>query len=147
MKSFELADLLAHPARRLRLMAQYELADRGDSDLLLDVARYETDRSARIHAIWGLSEIARRQAARNRRVDKLVAPVLKLLEDADPEVRAQAAKMLGEPAQPKAVEALVARLADDSQRVRYHAALSLGRIGDPAALPYLVAMIAENDDR
>lgn len=147
MSSFDLADLLGHPARRLRLMAQYELSDRGESDLLVDIARYETDRHARLHAIWGLSEIARRQAARNRRVDGLVAPLLLLLDDADPEVRAQAAKMLGEPAQPKAVEPLVARLADDSLRVRYHAAMSLGRIGDPTALPYLVAMLAENDDR
>ena len=145
--SFELADLLAHPSRRLRLMAQYELADRGASDLFADVARYETDRHARVHAIWGLGEIARHQAARKRRVDGMMAPVIALLDDGDPEVRAQAAKVLGEPAQPKAFEALVASLADESPRVRYHAAMSLGRIGDPAATPYLVAMIAENDDR
>lgn len=145
--SFELADLLAHPSRRLRLMVQYELADRGASDLLADVARYETNRHARIHAIWGLGEIARREAARKRRVDGVITPVIALLGDGDPEVRAQAARVLGDPAQAKAFESLVECLADESSRVRYHAAMSLGRIGDPAAAPYLVAMIAENDDR
>ena len=147
VNAYDLADLLAHPSRRLRLMAQYELADRGASDLFADVARYETDPHARIHAIWGLGEIARREAARKRRVDGMMAPVIALLEDGDPEVRAQAAKVLGEPPQRKASESLVARLADESARVRYHAAMSLGRIGDPAASPYLVAMIAENDDQ
>ena len=49
---------------------------------------------ARIHAIWGLGQIAR---ASSRRAALGPLPVLEpLLADHDPEVRAQAAKVLGE---------------------------------------------------
>ncbi|MEE2894434.1 MAG: HEAT repeat domain-containing protein [Planctomycetota bacterium] len=147
MGSFELVDLLGHPDRRIRSMAQFELADRQATDLLADAARYGVDSRARIHAIWGLGEIARKEAARKRRIDGIMARVVPLLGDADAEVRAQAAKVLGDPAHPKATDALIERLADESSRVRYHAATSLGRIGDPTAAPYLVAMLAENADR
>ncbi len=147
LDDFELADLLDHPSRRLRLMAQHELAGRDASGILADVARYETDRIARLHAIWGLGEMARRLATRNRRFDAVMRPVVVLLEDFDPEVRAQAAKVLGDPVHADALEELIARLADESARVRYHAAMTLGRIGDIEAVPYLIAMIAENDDR
>ena len=147
LDDFALADLLSNPARRLRLMAQFELAERDAIDVLSGVARYETERSARLHAIWGLGEIARRAAARNRRTTAALTPVMDLLDDWDSEVRAQAAKVLGDPAYPAATEALTEALADDSLRVRYHAAMSLGSIGDVSVAPYLVAMLAENDDR
>lgn len=147
LDDFTLADLLSHPARRLRLMAQYELAERDAIGVLAGVARYETEQSARLHAIWGLGEIARRAAAKNRRTKAAMTPVMELLNDADAEVRAQAAKVLGDPAYPAATDSLIEALADDSHRVRYHAAMTLGSIGDASAAPYLLAMLAENDDR
>ncbi|MAC20647.1 MAG: hypothetical protein CMJ23_13430 [Phycisphaerae bacterium] len=147
LDDFTLADLLSHPARRLRLMAQYELAERDAVAVLAGVARYETEQSARLHAIWGLGQIARSAAARNRRTKAAMTPVMELLNDADAEVRAQAAKVLGDPAYPAATDSLIEALADDSLRVRYHAAMALGSIGDVAAAPYLLAMLAENDDR
>lgn len=146
LDEFTLADLLGHPARRLRLMAQTELAERKAIETLADVARYETDTVPRIHALWGLGHVARLEAARNRRIDAAIAPVLASLSDPDTEVRAQAAKVLGDPAYDKAVEPLITALADESGRVRYHAAMSLGAIGDPEATPYLAAMLAANDD-
>ena len=151
LDEFTLADLLSHPARRLRLMAQVELAERQAIETLADVARYETDTVPRIHALWGLGHVARLEAARNRRIDAAMQPVLAALGDPDAEVRAQAAKVLGDPAYAPAVEPLVTALADESSRVRYHAAMSLGAIGeatgDASATPYLAAMLAENDDR
>lgn len=147
LDEFALADLLSHPAHRLRIMAQVELAERRVVDALADVARYERDVVPRIHALWGLGHVARIEAARNRRIDAAMSPVRAALLDPEPEVRAQAARVLGDPAFAKATEDLIAALADDSPRVRYHAAMTLGAIGDASATPYLVAMLALNDDR
>jgi HEAT repeat protein/glucose/arabinose dehydrogenase/mono/diheme cytochrome c family protein len=147
LDEFTLADLLSHPARRLRLMAQVELAERKAIDTLADVARYETETVPRIHALWGLGHVARLEAARNRRIDAAMQPVLVALADPDAEVRAQAAKVLGDPAYAPATEALVTALADESSRVRFQAALTLGAIGDASVTPYLAAMLAENADR
>ena len=49
----------------------------------------QANRLARLHAIWGLGQIGRKDAAAYK-------ALLPLLNDADAEVRAQAAKVLGE---------------------------------------------------
>ncbi len=144
---FRLAELLGNDDARIRQMAQFELADRRAVSALEDVARYDARTSPRLHAIWGLGQVARSEAARNRKITAAMSPLVVLLKDPDPEVRAQAARTLGDPAFAPATDALVEALVDPSLRVRYHAAMTLGSIGDPSAIPYLVAMLAENDDR
>ena len=144
---FELAELLGSDDQRIRQMAQQELAERRAVAAFEDVARYERRTLPRLHAIWGLGQVARIEAARNRRIGSAMDPLVALLRDPDPEVRAQAAKTLGDPAHAPAKDALVEALVDASSRVRYHAAMSLGAIGDPEVAPYLIAMLAENDDR
>ncbi|MAH67067.1 MAG: hypothetical protein CMJ27_11905, partial [Phycisphaerae bacterium] len=144
---FELAELLGSDDQRIRGMAQQELAERRAVAAFEDVARYEARTLPRLHAIWGLGQVARIEAARNRRTAAAMDPLIALLRDPDPEVRTQAAKTLGDPAHAPAKDALVDALVDDSSRVRYHAAMSLGAIGDPEVAPYLIAMLAENDDR
>ncbi len=144
---FRLAELLANDDARIRQRAQFELADRRAVAALVDVARYDARTPPRLNAIWGLGQVARSEAARNRKITAAMSPLVVLLKDADPEVRAQAARTLGDPAFAPGTDALVEALADPSLRVRYHAAMTLGAIGDPAVTPYLVAMLAENDDR
>ncbi len=144
---FELAELLGSDDQRIRRMAQQELAERRAVAAFEDVARYERRTLPRLHAIWGLGQVARIEAARNRRIGAAMDPLIPLLRDPDPEVRAQAAKTLGDPPHPAAKDALVEALVDPSSRVRYHAAMSLGTIGDEEVAPYLIAMLAENDDR
>ena len=126
----ELLDLLGHADRRIRLEAQFELAARGaDFGPRLGAG----PRLARIHAIWGCGQ---RKAA---------APLVPLLKDVDPEIRAQAARVLGDLRQ--GGEALVPLLRDDSLRVRSLAAIALSRIGHRAAAPDVLRMLRENDER
>jgi len=55
----ELVKLLAHKDMRVRLEAQYALADKGAASVatLKGVAKEDKAQLARIHAIWGLGQI------------------------------------------------------------------------------------------
>lgn len=138
----ELAELLAHADRRIRLEAQYALAEKQATASLAEAARSAENRFARLHGIWGLGQAARRSPD-----NEVLAPVAALLDDPDAEVRAQAAKTLGDVRFAAAAEKLVAHLQDDESRVRAFAAIALGRIGAKDAVSALVEMLAENDNR
>src|SRR5205814_5259162 len=73
-------------------------------------------------------------------------PILDVLKDAkEADLRAQAARALGERAVPIAVERLVAAVDDPEATVRLQAITALGRIGDPEAAPKLVPVLASDD--
>lgn len=58
----QLTALLTHPDRRIRQRAQMELARRGEAKLLAGLVRDESQSHfARLHALFGLGQIARRQ--------------------------------------------------------------------------------------
>ena len=139
----ELATLLAHADQRIRLEAQFELADRGASsiELLQTLAREPaTAPLARLHALWGLGQIA-------RKAPQALSPWASWLEDSDAEVRAQTAKLLGDHKVAAAYEALVQRLLDEAPRVRFFAAQSLGKLGRTEAAPALIEYLRRNNDR
>ena len=140
----ELATLLAHPDMRVRQAAQFELAARGSASAKVfdQVAADQKAANplARLHAIWGLGQLAAKDV-------KVLDPLAALLGDADPEVRAQAAKLLGDFKAADAGSKLVALLKDKESRVRFFAALSLGKIGFKPAFEPLCAMLAENNDQ
>ncbi len=137
----ELVGQLGHRDQRVRQGAQLELAKRGQSAALLAVARdVDASQLARIHGLWGYGQLLRRGAAGS-------AGVVALLREADPEMRAQAAKMLGEAATTGAKTAgrsLIPLLADAAPRVRLQAAIALGKYREPAAVDALFAL-AEKD--
>jgi putative heme-binding domain-containing protein len=132
--------LLAHADQRVRLRAQLELARRGDAAPLLAVARANDSQLARIHALWGLGQLARANAATG-------ATIVPFLRDGDAEVRAQAARVLGDARVAAAADALVPLLKDDTPRARFFAAEALGRIAYAPAIPAIVQMLADADDR
>ncbi len=139
----ELMDLLAHADQRVRQEAQFALAARGESavDPLNQVAKRNQNRLARLHAIWGLGQVGR--DAR----DAVKAALEPLVKDADAEVRAQAAKVLGDVAPPGAAELLVPLLRDTESRVRFFAAQSLGKVDAPRAAAAVLEMLRDNADR
>ena len=139
----DVAQLLSHADRRVRQEAQFALVDARATDSLLSVAKANDSRLARVHAIWGLAQLARRATD----PAKATSAVLPLLDDADAEIRAQAAKVLGEARVYAAVDKLVALLADDSPRVQYFAALSLGKLGSAAAIEPLLVLLERNADQ
>jgi len=121
----ELVELLAHPDQRVRQEAHFALAERGDPARLAAVA---TDGSrpflARLHALWALW-------VRARAGEPVTGPMIALAEQADPELRAQALRVLGDLRVNDASTARVvgAGLAASEPRVRFFAALAAGRIG------------------
>ena len=138
----ELVPLLGHVDRRVRQAAQFVLAidDPQAIAALTDVARAATIRFSRLHAIWGLGQIGRVKPT-------ALDVVVPLLADPDGEVRAQAAKVLGDARAQVAFNGLLALLSDPSPRVRLYAALSLGKLGNKAALQRLVTLLRENNDQ
>jgi len=137
----DLAKLLAHPDMRVRQEAQFELAARGDVAVLNTVAGAHASQLARLHAVWGLGQIARKTA-------KEETLPLVLLKDTDPEVRAQVVKMLGDlkKLSTKAQALLIPMLSDESARVRSFSAIALGHAKARAAVPALMEALGANKD-
>lgn len=141
------AALLAHPDMRVRQEAQFALANGGATDLLAAAARTSTNRLARLHGLWGLGQIAARQGRASRTARAELDPVTACLADEDPEVRAQAAKVVGECRYSGAQAALGRLVSDAHSRVRFHAAMALGKLGNRESLPLLFELLRENADR
>jgi putative membrane-bound dehydrogenase-like protein len=139
----DLATLLRHVDMRIRQKAQFELVRRGDLQTLAAAAKDPANQLARIHAVWGIAQLARtgKDGAPHA---ALLTP---LLADSDAEIRAQAAKMIGDLRYAPAASNLVPLLSDSAPRARFFAAEALGRIAyKPAAAP-IVTMLAANDDK
>jgi len=142
----ELSALLAHADVRIRQGSQFELAGRltGGLPALQAAARGNEVLLARIHAIWGLGQIARKA----RGDSSAAATLVELLSDGDAEIRGQAAKALGDARAPAAVEPLITILKRDrSPRVQYFATMALGQLRAKAAAAPVVAMLKKNNDR
>jgi quinoprotein glucose dehydrogenase len=137
-----LRDLLAHPDMRVRLEAQFELAARPQAIKWFEEAfAAKTTELSQIHAIWGAGMLMPSEP----RATEFVIGILSTSEDA--ELRAQAAKVIGDAPDAKAFDSLVKALGDDSLRVRAFAALALGKIGKADAAAPLLAMLEENADQ
>jgi quinoprotein glucose dehydrogenase len=135
----ELAALLAYDDQRVRLAAQFALVKQNQGQVLLSIAQKNESLLARVHAIWGLGQMGRIDV-------KNVMPLVDLLKDADPEIRSQCAKVLGDASAKAAATALLALLADSSPRVRFHAAIALAKTAGPQAIPAVATMLQKNGD-
>ncbi len=130
--------LLGHADVRLRKGGQFELVKRGAWDALLATAQdVKSPQLARLHAVWGLGQ--------GLRLGKWNAPdaLAVLCRDADSEVRAQTAKILGES---PANAAVVSLIGDENPRVRFHAVLASARLKLPDATAPLLKAAREHGD-
>jgi quinoprotein glucose dehydrogenase len=132
--------LLRHADMRVRQKAQFELARRGDVQPFLATARDASAGLGRLHAIWGIAQLARRQPTH-------ASHLADFLADPDAEVRAQAARMIGDVRYAAAGDRLLPLLNDAAPRVQFFAAEALGRLAHKPAVTALVSMLARNDDR
>ncbi|MCY7352602.1 MAG: HEAT repeat domain-containing protein [Cytophagaceae bacterium] len=138
----DLGELLKNPDMRVRQKAQFELASRGakGAEIFTASTRQTSNQLARVHGIWGLSQLARQD-------QKYAQILLPLLQDSDPEIRAQAAKWLGDVRHKEAGQALLPLLKDPNSRARFFAAEALGRIAhEPAVAPIIQLLEANNDE-
>ncbi len=134
----DVAALLRHADMRVRQKAQFDLVRRGDVQALLAAARETSNPLARLHGLWGVAQLARRDP---QHASQLTA----FLSDADDEVRAQAAKMIGDVRYAAAADRLLPLLMDTAPRARFFAAEAIGRIAYKPAVAALVDMLQDND--
>ncbi len=144
----ELKGLLAHRDMRVRQEAQFTLVEKGaDGQLALaETATKGNSLVARLHGVWGLGQIAANKTQGAKFKGQSLAALRPLLTDGEAEVRAQAAKVLGDAHDGAAGAALTTLLTDPNTRVRHLAAIALGKIRVPAAAPALVKLLADNSD-
>jgi quinoprotein glucose dehydrogenase len=139
-KSRALRNFITHPDQRIRLKAQFEFAKRSETGELLDIAKNSKSQMARIHALWGYGQLARKRPS-------LVANISALLADPDPEIRSQAAKVIGDSGNRTLGAQVVKLLSDESPRVRMSAGIALHNVGNPGQLDAVCAMLRANDGK
>jgi len=159
----DLIGLLDFPDQRLRLRAQFELANRRAIAPLVALARDEgAALQPRLHAVWALGQIGdaglealaeatgwATSASTAHAVS--AAPAVPAAPaargPASDVLRAQLARVAGEARSAAWLAWLRDGLGDPAPRVRFFAAQALGRLGDGASVEPLVALLRENADR
>ena len=144
----ELAKLLSHADMRVRLRAQFALAKLGKEGFnpLYQASNIKNpSQPGRIHAIWGLGQIARTHNSNGA-----LCVLEGRLKDEDAEIRAQAARMIADVGRVRhelVAERLITLLFDESLRVRFFAAKALGKIKHKEGIEAILQMIRENNDK
>lgn len=160
--SNQLAQLLAHADKRVRLFAQLELSRRSDAFDLFTKATQSQNPLERLHGIWGLGIIARRGSAmspsENWKASEQPAATLEyrtkaskvlisLLSHTDLEVRANAIRALSEAPVIGNDLPFAQLILDPSPKVRALASIAAGRLGADKFLPQVCQMLQENGDK
>lgn len=137
----ELGEILKNADMRVRLKAQFELVKRGakGAEIFKKSMAQTGHQLARVHAIWGTAQLGRQQKS-------YAEPLIAYLKDGDAEIRAQAAKWLGDIRYTEAGSALIPLLKDTNSRARFFAAEALGRIKYEAAIAPLIEFLRTNND-
>lgn len=137
----DLQKLLSHDSRRVRQEAQFNLADRGDSSISIfqQTLANSDHQLARLHAIWGLGQIA-------RQTPEALNGLADYIDSEDTEVVVQSLRVLGDAkvqsAYPKIISALTERFLQP--RIQFAAAQALGKLGKPEAVPALADLLRDN---
>jgi putative heme-binding domain-containing protein len=139
--SDHLVTLLSYDDMRIRKKAQFELAKRKfwGYRALEQAVQEQTNQLARIHAIWGIGQIADSNSEK-------AEPLVSFLNDQDTEIIAQSLKVLGDVRYSGAEDTMISLLKHDNDRVKFFAAQALGRLKEKNATQPLLDMIAVNSD-
>lgn len=145
-KSARLRQLLSHADQRIRLQAQFKLANRVDTDSFTEVLKSESSVVAKCHAIWGLGQIARKQSDDNNgspttttATTTAVSALRDALSSNTPEIVAQTLRTIGDLPSFDSIT-LTPLLSHQNPRVKFMAASALGRHGDVQAIPALLKL-------
>lgn len=140
----QLTIALTSPDRRLRQMAQFEVVKRGEAGqaVLLATAKNKAlPVTNRLHGVWGLGQFARQNNT------FAIAALIELSKDAGAEIRANAARALGDASGDGVQARLLEMIADKSSRVSSLAIISLSRVaknGDAGAIAAVHAAAKAN---
>lgn len=136
----DLVALLRHIDMRVRLAAQFELVDRGALDPLAQTAKNPNHRLARLHGIWGVGCLGRKDSA-------ACAKIQDLLRSTDFEVVAQTARACGDAGFAPAADAIAKLSKHRNSRVRQFASHALAKIGTKGHVAALLQVLRDNGDR
>jgi hypothetical protein len=126
--------------QRIRLAAQFELVKQKKSKDLLALAKNKkANLLGRLHSIWGLGQLGRKDY-------HLMKNMLPLLADPSEQVRAQTAKILGEASYKPSLISLRKLIFDKDAQVQARAIEALGKVGSKNELPLLVKLLAETKE-
>ena len=143
----ELALLLEHSDQRVRQASQFAMVGKGAeaigvfSELTKGEAKSEY---AALHALWGLGQLYRQG------VEGSADPIVDALSSKEPEVRANAARVVGDSLVLEGQSDLLKLLKDPSSRVVSLSAIALGRVapkGDEEAVNALFAVAQRNQGK
>lgn len=141
----QLSTALQSPDRRWRQMAQFELVKQADTGLAVlqtTAKNAALSVTTRLNGVWGLGQLARLNK------DGAVTALLELSRDDQAELRASAARALGDTSGAAVQTRLLELLADESLRVRSLAVIALSRVakpGDPAVVAAVQNLIKTNN--
>jgi len=139
-ESQKLYELLSYSDMRIRQKAQFELAKRNDKATLLKAIAESKNQLARIHGIWGIGQIAAKDQS-------AASELVPYLQDQDPEIIAQTAKVLGDLKYNAAGDSYISLLQNPNPRVKFYAAQAIGRIAYEPAIDALLQMLEVNNDQ
>lgn len=138
----ELIRLLEHKDGRVRKEAHLALAAKGPSVAaeLMEIAKKSENELAKIHAIWAMGIIARKNPS-------LGKEFISLLQGNNDEIKAQVARQLGELKCADARGDLVLLLKKKNPRLQFFASLALANMPDISNFQPLVDCLDENADK
>ena len=138
----DISSKLSHQDMRVRQKAQFELAKRGEEgyNALSETAKLGKNQLARIHSIWGMTQMSRLDETFNAK------NLINYLSDNDNEIKAQAAKMLGDLKYEDAKQDVIELLQNSNARVQLMAIEALGRMEAKNAFQPIVDVINKNND-
>ncbi|MDH4088899.1 MAG: heme-binding protein [Cyclobacteriaceae bacterium] len=135
----ELLSLLSYADMRIRQKAQFELTKRGSLEIFKRAIAQRDNQLARIHGIWGIGQLASKDRTST-------ASLIDLLKDSDPEIIAQAAKIIGDVKYAEAASQLIPLLSHQYPRAVFFGTQALGRIAYPEAVDPIIKMLERNND-
>ena len=136
--------LISHPDQRVRMESQFALVERSDLATLESIALDpKAGTLGRLHAIWGVGQLARSTAANPPAISGRFLTTL--LEDQDAEIVGAACGIVSDCGFSQ--NSVITRLlAHDNLRVRYRAAMALSKIGTGNDVDAIVKMLIDNAD-
>jgi len=141
---------LEHPNFRVRQNAQFQLAGKGEAIIPTLAKALKSSKSlhVRLHSAWALGQIT--EASRSTRLgarSEALEVLVPLLGDAEPKIRANVGRILGDARYSRAYDGLVKLTGDTDAQVRALGCIALGKLGKREALPALFQVLRDNDDR
>ena len=139
----ELYNNLFHEDLRVRRDSQFELATKRPEGLkaLTKAALEGKSLVTRLHGIWGVGQIARKDAS-------VLKAISSLIKDKEVEVRANLVRVIGDAKYTDSMNDLIAVISNDpSMRVRSLAAIAVGKMENSTAITSLIKLAEVNADK